>query len=165
MKRVSAVIITYIHITVNVYVTIPVAARCKALRPLNCWDRGFEFHRGHGCLSLVSVVCQVEDSASCWSLIQRSPTECGVYKNECHRRTSYGKVMTRIRAEGPQEKKNVYVFSYLTNSQNIVVFCFTVFPLRKVVLVFMWLPLIEIHRTQNALHFVSTMKMPADIRC
>jgi hypothetical protein len=36
-------------------------------------------HRGHGCLSLVSVVCcQVEVSATSWSLVQKSPTECGV---------------------------------------------------------------------------------------
>jgi hypothetical protein len=35
--------------------------------------------RGHGYLSLVSVVCcQVEVSATSWSLVQRSPTECGV---------------------------------------------------------------------------------------
>jgi hypothetical protein len=27
-----------------------------SLRPLACWDCGFEFHRGHGCLSLVNVV-------------------------------------------------------------------------------------------------------------
>ena len=27
------------------------------LRPLACWDRGFESQRGHGCLSVVSVVC------------------------------------------------------------------------------------------------------------
>ena len=27
------------------------------LRPLACWDCGFEFHRGHVCLSVVSVVC------------------------------------------------------------------------------------------------------------
>ena len=34
---------------------------------------------GHGCLSLVSVVCcQVEVPAPCWSLVKRSPTECGV---------------------------------------------------------------------------------------
>jgi hypothetical protein len=34
--------------------------------------------RGHGCLSLVSVVCcQVEVSAMGWSLIQRSSNECG----------------------------------------------------------------------------------------
>jgi len=33
----------------------------------------------HGCLSPVSVVCcQVEGSATGWSLIRRSPTECGV---------------------------------------------------------------------------------------
>jgi hypothetical protein len=38
-------------------------------------------HRGHGCLSLVSVVCcQVEVSATGWSIVQRSPTECGVSK-------------------------------------------------------------------------------------
>jgi hypothetical protein len=37
---------------------------------------------GHGRLSIVTVVCcQVEVSASGWSLVQRSPTECGV--SEC----------------------------------------------------------------------------------
>jgi hypothetical protein len=36
---------------------------------------------GHGCLSVVSVVCcQVEVSATGWSLVQRRPTECGVSK-------------------------------------------------------------------------------------
>jgi hypothetical protein len=51
------------------------------LRPLACWDCGFEFRRRHGCLSLVSVVCcQVQVSATGWSLVQRSPTECGVSK-------------------------------------------------------------------------------------
>jgi hypothetical protein len=34
---------------------------------------------GHGCLSLLNVVCcQVEVSASNWSFIHRSLTECGV---------------------------------------------------------------------------------------
>jgi hypothetical protein len=59
---------------------IPVAARSKAwfLRLFACWVCGFESGLGHGCLSLVSVVCcQVEVSASGWSLVQRSPTECG----------------------------------------------------------------------------------------
>jgi len=47
------------------------------LRPLAYWDRGFEFQRGHGCLSVVSVMCcQVEVSATSWSLVQRSPTDC-----------------------------------------------------------------------------------------
>ena len=34
---------------------------------------------GHGCLSVVSVVCcQVEVSATSRSLVQKSPTDCGV---------------------------------------------------------------------------------------
>ena len=57
------------------------------LRPLAYWDCGFESRRGHGCLSLVSVVCcQVEVSATGWSLVQRSPTDCGV--SECVREAS-----------------------------------------------------------------------------
>jgi hypothetical protein len=55
------------------------------LWPLACWDYGFESHRGHGCLSVVSVVCcQVEVPASGLSLVQRSPTECGV-SSKCDR--------------------------------------------------------------------------------
>jgi hypothetical protein len=51
----------------------------KALRPLACWDCGFESHRGHACLPVVNFVCcQVEVSAFGWSLVQRNPTECGV---------------------------------------------------------------------------------------
>jgi hypothetical protein len=58
------------------------------LRPLAYWDCGFESRRGHGCLFLVSVVCcQVEVSATGWSLVQRSPTECGVSK-KCDREAS-----------------------------------------------------------------------------
>jgi hypothetical protein len=57
------------------------------LRPLACWDFGFESRRGHGCLSLVSVVCfQADVSATGWSLVQRSPTECGV--SDCDREAS-----------------------------------------------------------------------------
>ena len=49
------------------------------LWPLACWYCGLKSCRGHGCLSLVSVVCcQVEVSATGRSLVQRSPTECGV---------------------------------------------------------------------------------------
>jgi hypothetical protein len=51
-----------------------------APRPLACWCCGFESHLEYACLSLVSVVCcQVEVSASDWSLVQGSPIECGVY--------------------------------------------------------------------------------------
>jgi len=42
---------------------------------------------GHGCLSVVSVVCcHVKLSGSGWSLVQRRPTECGV--SECNREAS-----------------------------------------------------------------------------
>ena len=35
----------------------------RGLRPLACWDCGFESRRGHGCLSVLSVACcQVERS-------------------------------------------------------------------------------------------------------
>jgi hypothetical protein len=65
------------------YLPIPVAARSKA------WVFGRSLTGivgsnpagGHGCLSLVIVVCcQVEVSATGWFLVQRSPTECGVSK-------------------------------------------------------------------------------------
>jgi hypothetical protein len=57
------------------------------LKLLACWDCGLEFRRGHGCLSVVSVVCcQVEVSASGWSLVQRSPIEFGV--SECDNESS-----------------------------------------------------------------------------
>ena len=49
------------------------------LRAIACWDCGFESRWGHGCLSVVSVVCcQVEVSAMGRSLVQRSPTDCDV---------------------------------------------------------------------------------------
>ena len=49
------------------------------LRSLACWDCCFEPRRGHGCLSLLSVVCcQVEVSATGRSPAQRSHTDCGV---------------------------------------------------------------------------------------
>ena len=50
----------------------------NGLWPLAFWDLGFESHQGHGYLSVVSVVCcQVEVSATSWSLVQSSPTDCG----------------------------------------------------------------------------------------
>jgi hypothetical protein len=49
------------------------------LRSFACWDCGFESHQGHGCLTVVSVVCCQEDvSVTGWSLVQRSATERGV---------------------------------------------------------------------------------------
>jgi hypothetical protein len=63
---------------------VPVAARSKAWvcgRSL-AGIAGSNSARGHGCLSVVSVVCcQVEVSATGRSLVQRSPTDCGA--SEC----------------------------------------------------------------------------------
>ena len=51
--------------------------RRGSLRPLACWELGFESRRRHGCFYLVGVVrCQVKVSASGSWLVQRSPTEC-----------------------------------------------------------------------------------------
>ena len=49
------------------------------LRPLDCWNCGFESRQAHECLTLWNLVCcHVQVFASGWSLVQRSPTECGV---------------------------------------------------------------------------------------
>jgi hypothetical protein len=59
---------------------IPVAALSKVrVGGRSYWVCGFESRWGHECLSFVSVVfCQLKVSASGWSLVQRSATECGV---------------------------------------------------------------------------------------
>jgi hypothetical protein len=44
--------------------------------PIACWDCGFEFHRGYGCL--LWVLCYQRSLATGRSPIQRSPTDCGV---------------------------------------------------------------------------------------
>jgi len=55
------------------------AVYCVGLQSLTFWDCWFESPRGHKYLSIVSVVCsQVEVPGTGRSLVQRSPTECGV---------------------------------------------------------------------------------------
>ena len=71
-------------------------------------DRGFESHRRHGCLSVVSVVCcQVEVSATSSSLVQWSPTDCDaslyVIKKP-HERGGHGQRW----AAAPQETNDEY---------------------------------------------------------
>jgi hypothetical protein len=69
--------------------------RTKRIQTVQKWikgekprtDKKKKIPPGHGCLSVVGVVCcQVEISATSWSLVQRSPTECGV--SECDREAS-----------------------------------------------------------------------------
>jgi len=58
-------------------------------------------------VSVVSVVCcQVDVSASGRSLVQRSPTECGV--SECDREASKGEATARIWAEESQESIQLF---------------------------------------------------------
>ena len=54
------------------------------LPPLTCWECGFESPRDTDVCREFCVLCQVEVSALGRSLVQRSPTECGV-SIECDR--------------------------------------------------------------------------------
>ena len=75
------------------------------LRPVACWDWGFESRRGHGSLFLVSVVCgQVEVSATGRTLVQRTPSECG--ESQCDLGTS---TMRRPRPNRTVEPYKNYV--------------------------------------------------------
>jgi len=52
----------------------------EGLRPLAFWHCGFESHRRHGCLSVVSAVCcQVEISAT-GHFLPRDSTQITLYK-------------------------------------------------------------------------------------
>ena len=87
---------------------IPVAIQSKVwvCGPSLCWDCGFESRRGHGYLSLVSVVCcHVEMSATGRSLVQRSATECGV--SECDLDTSTLRMPRPSSAVQPGKKNGV----------------------------------------------------------
>ena len=61
-----------------------------------CWERGIEYRRGQHTTLMSVVCCQVEVSATGWSLVQRSPTECGV-SNGCDHEAPLGGIMTRNR--------------------------------------------------------------------
>ena len=53
------------------------AVEGDGLRAIACWDCGFEFRLGRGCLSSVSVVCyQVQVSAARRLLVERNPVDC-----------------------------------------------------------------------------------------
>jgi hypothetical protein len=89
------------------YLSIPLAAVYGVgLRRLASWDYGFESRRGHGCFSLVIVMCfRLEISATGWSLVQRSPTGCGV--SVCDFDTSTVRRPRASRAVEPW--KNIYL--------------------------------------------------------
>jgi hypothetical protein len=45
---------------------------------LDCWDRGFESHWGHGCSFVVNVMCRV-GIGFCDEMVTRSEESCRVY--------------------------------------------------------------------------------------
>ena len=61
----------YCHVKFDIAGTGDHAIYRVVVRPFYCWDRGFEFLWGHGCSSLVFVVCCV-GSGLCDGLITRS---------------------------------------------------------------------------------------------
>jgi len=87
------------------YLPIAMAARPKVWA-CGCSLAGIGGSKG--CLSLVSVVCcQIRVSASGWSLVQRSPTECSV--SECDREASIMRRPWSIRSCSAMDK-NVFIF-------------------------------------------------------
>ena len=73
------------------------------LRPLGLWVRIPPMYE---CLSLESVVCCQVVSASDRSLVQRSPTECGV--PECDREASIMRWLWRTRGSAAREKNSIW---------------------------------------------------------
>jgi len=98
-------------------VTIPSKVRVCGLSLT--WIAGFESHQGHGCLSLMNVVCcQVEVSATGRSLFQRSPTE---YVHVCVRARQWmwsGAIITLYAYNEWVEKFKVRKRLYVKNERN-----------------------------------------------
>ena len=98
---------------------IPVAARHTAWfcgRSLFGITGSNPWGGGHGCLSVVSVVCcQVEVSATGWSFIQRSPTECDVSECDQMQQKPITPAMSSLKEvrlrkkEKKKEKRQLYV--------------------------------------------------------
>ena len=92
----------------NCIAPITVAARSKAW-VRNClflWLR-VRIPPGHGCLSLVSILCcQVEVPATCRSLAQRIPTESGV--PECYLEISTRRSLGPLGLASHEKKKKSY---------------------------------------------------------
>jgi hypothetical protein len=63
------------------------------------WDCGFESRLGHRYV----LCCQVEVSASGWSLVQRTPADCGV-SNKCEHEAKQREAINRNRVDAPQKK-------------------------------------------------------------
>jgi hypothetical protein len=102
------------------------------LRPFACWDCGFESRRRHGCLYLASVVCcQVEVSASGWSLVQRSPTECAVCLSVIVKPRERGKPWPKNGSGSAPRKTDKIVNLWLVRRVNAEAVCSVCYPYRR----------------------------------
>jgi hypothetical protein len=65
----------------------------------------------------MSVCCQVEVSATSWSLVQRSPTDCGVSLCVLSRNLVNEEAMTRVGSERHSKTKyvcmHIYIYIYI----------------------------------------------------
>ena len=78
------------------------------LRPLACWDCGFESHRGHGCLSCVSVVCcQEKVSATSWSLVLPTVVRRCVWSRNLKNEEAMTRVGSQRHRKNPQQGFNL----------------------------------------------------------
>jgi hypothetical protein len=74
-------------------------------------------------MSVVSVVCcQIDVSASDWSLVQRSPNECGVYNKVWSRNLNNVEVLAHYGPWGEKRKKKIWTECWLSRQ--------SVYPLR-----------------------------------
>jgi hypothetical protein len=74
LRLIMSYIYTYIYIYIYMERLFSAGERPQAARLLRSW---FRIPPVHEYLSVVSVMCcQVEVSATSWSLVQRSPTDC-----------------------------------------------------------------------------------------
>ena len=87
------------------------------LRRLACWDCRFESHRGHGRLSLVCVVsCQVEVSATSWSLVQEPyrlwcVVVCDLETSRMRRPWPTGGLLRQKQTK--KQTKHIYIYIYI----------------------------------------------------
>ena len=78
---------------------------------LACWDCGFEYLRGHRCLSLVNVVCCQVKSQRLITRPKESYRMCCVWM--WSRDSEKGEAMNGIRAEAPYEEKEKNILDAL----------------------------------------------------
>jgi len=90
------------------------AVQDVGLRPIACWDRGFESQRGHRFWPVVSVeFYQLEVSVTSWSLVQRLPNECDVSLCVWYRNLVNEEALALVGPQGHRKKSGYYIYQLL----------------------------------------------------